>query len=35
MLIAYVDPHDLSGRVLLPRATLEGALTRSAPGAFV
>jgi CBS domain containing-hemolysin-like protein len=32
MLISYVDPHTLPGRVLLPRAILEGALTRSSPG---
>ena len=32
MPISYVDPHALPARVLLPRAILEGALTRSSPG---
>jgi CBS domain containing-hemolysin-like protein len=32
MLVSCVDPHTLSGRILLPRAILEGALTRSSPG---
>jgi len=32
MLSSDVDPHTLPCRVLLPRAILEGALTRSSPG---
>ena len=31
MLISYVDPHSLPGKVLRPRAALEGTLTRSSP----
>lgn len=32
MSISYVDPHTLPGKVLLPRALVEGALNRSSPG---